>query len=145
MKPKKQTTTLYGQLCQQNVFIDNYLMGQIKTKVVWRFTTADFAAVWSTEHREQTTGDLLILRFLSRSTWTRCHMSQDPGLAREECSTRNLDISKQSNSLSKFMKIKLSKFQCRWTKELIEVVRNAFVNITSSGEKRGNTREQIVR
>ena len=45
MKPKKQTSTLYGQLCQQNVFIDNYLMGQIKTKLVWRFTTTDLPAV----------------------------------------------------------------------------------------------------
>jgi hypothetical protein len=45
MKPKKQTTTLYGQLCQQNVFIDIYLMGQIKTEVVWRFTTMDLSAV----------------------------------------------------------------------------------------------------
>jgi hypothetical protein len=45
MKPKKETTTFYGQLCQQNVFIDSYLMGQIKTKVVWRFTTTDLSAV----------------------------------------------------------------------------------------------------
>ena len=45
MKTKKHTTTLHGQLCQQNVFIDSYLMGQIKTKVVWRFTTTDLSAV----------------------------------------------------------------------------------------------------
>jgi hypothetical protein len=45
MKPKKQTTTLYRQLCQQNMFIDNYLMGQIKSKIVWRFTTTDLSAV----------------------------------------------------------------------------------------------------
>lgn len=72
-------------------------------------------------------------------------MSKDPGLAQGECSTRNPDISKQSTSLPKFMKMKVSKFQCRGTKELIEAVRNAFVNITSSGKKRGNTCEQTVR
>jgi hypothetical protein len=45
MKRKKQTTTFYGQLCQQNVFIENYLMGQIKTKVIWRFTITDVSVV----------------------------------------------------------------------------------------------------
>lgn len=72
-------------------------------------------------------------------------MSQDPGLAQGECSTKNPDISKQSISLSKFRKMKVSKFQCRGTKELIETVRNALVNITSSGKKRGKTCEQTVR
>ena len=63
-----QTITLYGQLCQQNMFIDHYLIGQIKTKVVWRFTATVLAATEAPNIREQTTGDLLILLFLSGST-----------------------------------------------------------------------------
>jgi hypothetical protein len=72
-------------------------------------------------------------------------MSQDPGLARGEYSTRKRDISKQSTSLSKFIKMKVSKFQYTGIKELIEAQRNAFVNITSLGKKRGNTCEQTFR
>jgi hypothetical protein len=96
---------------------------------------------WSTEHWEQTTDELLILLFLFHSAWIRCYMTKDLGLARGEWSKWTPDISKYSTSISKCIKIKVSKFQCRWTKELMEAVINAFVNITPPCIKHGNTWE----
>lgn len=96
---------------------------------------------WSTKHRENTTGDVLILLFLSESTWIRRYVLQDLGLSR---SLRIPDISTQSTPLSNSMRSVQTQY--RWTEELKEAVRNTFVNITpTSGKKSGNTCEYVVR
>jgi hypothetical protein len=48
LKAVEQTITLYGQLSQQNVFIDYGLMALIRTNVVCRFTTTVLAATEAT-------------------------------------------------------------------------------------------------